>query len=356
MLSKSHRHISNADRLNLASRLRAFKSRSISRLFPLLSSLKYSKPKSQWTREFRVDQAEKDFVVLIFLSYKGWKRVTRSGELEDMELHAVRNDPQMLLDYLNYRHDDTSKDWYFLKDFDFEYKDWTGVTKALPSTMPSKNAILKIVREATRKGGSGFIHIGAHCMYDCHGTSHLTVQAGGAVYTEIPIGQSDGKAAYFVSSDGQRVYGKDLHPCLSDGPEGRHGTLTLLLDMCNAGAFLRDVVNLSCLNTTTPDATTEIEQTRSRKQLVLISSSQAGQVAGTLQNPAGYKGVFGAGTSLIMGYLSAHPSASPTELVGYLNTVCSKRPEVHLRQSPSIASRYPIEGALRLLPGPTAAL
>ncbi|KAG8902633.1 hypothetical protein FRC00_000005 [Tulasnella sp. 408] len=353
MLSKSHRHIDNADRLNLASRLRAFKSRNISRLFPLLSSLKYSKPKSQWTREFRVDQAKKDFVVLILLSYKGWKRVTESGGLEDMELHAVRNDPHMLLDYLNYRHDDTSKDWYFLKDFDLEYTDWTGVTKALPSTMPSKSAILRIVREATRKGGSGFIHVGAHCMYGCYGTSHLNVQAGGAVYTEIPIGQSDGKAAYFISSDGQRVYGRDLHPCFSDGSEGRGGTLTLLLDV---RAYLKDVVSLSCLNTTTPDAATEIEQTRTRKQLVLISSSQAGQVAGSLQNPAGYKGVFGAGTSLMIEYLSGHPSASPTEVVGYLNTVCSKRPEVHLRQSPSIVSRYPIEGALRLLPGPTAAL
>ncbi|KAG8938055.1 hypothetical protein FRC00_011524 [Tulasnella sp. 408] len=39
------------------------------------------------------------------------------------------------------RHDDTSKDWYFVKDFELEYKDWTGVTKALPSTMPSKSAI-----------------------------------------------------------------------------------------------------------------------------------------------------------------------------------------------------------------------
>lgn len=52
---------------------------------------------------------------------------------------------------------------------------------------------------------------------------------------------------------------------------------------------------------------------------VVISSSQAGQVAGSLQNPAGYKGVFGAGMSLMIGYLSgmslasAYDSSSRTE-------------------------------------------
>lgn len=131
MLSKLHRHNSSADALSIASRLRAVKFRNLSRLFPLLSSLRYSKPKSQWTREFRLGQVEKDFVVLIFISYKGWKLVTQYGKLEDMELHAVRNDPRMVLDYLNYRHDDTSKDWYLVKDFELEYKDWTGANKGL---------------------------------------------------------------------------------------------------------------------------------------------------------------------------------------------------------------------------------
>ncbi|KAG8934958.1 hypothetical protein FRC01_011763 [Tulasnella sp. 417] len=73
---------------------------------------------------------------------------------------------------------------------------------------------------------------------------------------------------------------------------------------------------------------------------VLISSSQAGQVAGSLEDPAGYEGVFGAGTSLMIEYLREHPSASPTDIIRYLNTVCSKRPQ----------------GALRLLPGPTTVL
>lgn len=29
------------------------------------------------------------------------------------------------------RHDDTSKDWYLVKDFELEYKDWTGANKGL---------------------------------------------------------------------------------------------------------------------------------------------------------------------------------------------------------------------------------
>lgn len=84
-----------------------------------------------------------------------------------MELKAVRNDPRLILDHLSCelcvlgrlaeadplilsslrhytdRHDDTSKNWYFLMDFDLEYTDWTGVTKILPRTMPAKNALVR---------------------------------------------------------------------------------------------------------------------------------------------------------------------------------------------------------------------
>lgn len=352
---------SSADPLSLASRLRAFKSRNLSRLFPLLSSLKNSKkPKAQWTREFRGSPGEKEFVVLIFISYKGWKLHTQSGELEDMELKAVRNDPRLILDHLSYRHDDTSKNWYFLMDFDLEYTDWTGVTKILPRTMPAKNALLRTVREATRKGGSGFIHIGAHCHYDYFGTSYFKTEGRTVIFAETPHEQTGTKAAYFISSDGQRVYGKEFHLCLSDDSDlGCDATLTLSLDMCHAGAFFQKVVDLPCLTTTSSNAASQAvapEQARSRKQLILISSSQAGQTAGSLYDRAGFEGLFGASTSLLIESLKQHPSGSPAEVVRYLNAVCSKRPEEHLRQTPSIASRFPIQGPLRLLPGPTAVL
>ncbi|KAG8938052.1 hypothetical protein FRC00_011521 [Tulasnella sp. 408] len=116
----------------------------------------------------------------IFISYRGWKRLSKSGELEDMELTAVRNDPKLLLDHFNcsffielirhgfdsliqspiytVRHDDTSKNWYFIMDFDLEYTDRTGITKILPRSLAAKNSLLRTVREATRKGGSGYIH------------------------------------------------------------------------------------------------------------------------------------------------------------------------------------------------------
>ncbi|KAG9048401.1 hypothetical protein FS837_012974 [Tulasnella sp. UAMH 9824] len=361
MLSKPHRPTYSTDLLNLASRLRAFKSPNLSRLFPLLSSLKYSKqPKSQWTREFRGNPGEKEFVVLILICYKGWKRRTHFGELEDLELKAVRNDARLLLDYLNYRHDDKSRNWYFVMDFDLEYTDRTGITKILPRTMPSKNALLRTVREATRKGGSGFIHVGAHCHYDNFGTSYSKTEGRTVIFEETPHEQTGTKPAYFISSDGQQVFGKEFHLSLSDDSDlGCDATLTLSLDMCHAGAFFQEVVNLPCLTTTSSTAASQIvavEQRRSRKQLVLISSSQAGQTAGALYDRAGDQGLFGASTSLLIESLKKSPLGSPAEVVKYLNDVCSKRLEEHLRQSPSIASRYPIRGPLRLLPGPTAAL
>lgn len=346
---------------NVVSRLRATKAGGLSRLFPLLSSLKYSKrPKAEWTREFRGNQGEKDFVMLIFLSYKGWKHRTRSGELESMELTAVQNDLRILLDYLNYRHDDKTRHWYFLNDFDFEYKDWTGITKVLPRTAtPTKTNVLRTVREATQKSSSGFIHVGAHCMYGLPGTSQINVGARTTIYTENRKKQTGTRAAYFISSDARRIYGHEFHSCLSDNTEvGREGTLTLSFDMCNAAAFLTDVTDLPYTYTYTNAAdsasqTTAVEGGRTRKQLVVFCSSQAGQSSGTLQQQAG---LFGAATFLLVRCLHRDQPLSVAEIIQYLNEVCVQRPEKHLRQSPCIASRYPITGPLRLLPHRTAIL
>ncbi|KAG8972714.1 hypothetical protein FRC05_009635 [Tulasnella sp. 425] len=43
-------------------------------------------------------------------------------------------------------------------DFDLEYTDSEGITKVLPRTAPTKDELLRTVREATRSGTSGFIH------------------------------------------------------------------------------------------------------------------------------------------------------------------------------------------------------
>lgn len=104
---------------------------------------------------------------------------------------------------------------------------------------------------------------------------------------------------------------------------------------------------------------------------VVIYSTQADQAAGSI-----YDGriLFGAVSSLMIEYLKGmiftfdasggwfkasiddsreieHPLDSVTEVFEYLNAVCNTRPQEHLRQSPFIASRYPIHGPLRLLPG-----
>lgn len=144
--------------------------------------------------------------------------------------------------------------------------------------------------------------------------------------------------------------GEELQSCLSDSPKvSRKATITMFFDMCHAEAFFKDVVDLPCVYTA---AQKKVERKRrTRKQLIVIYGSKAGQVSGSW-NQDGYE--YGAATFLTVAFLGDRPSASPVELVRYLNAICSRRPQEKLRQSPYIASRYPIPGRLRLIPGPAA--
>ncbi|KAG8953810.1 hypothetical protein FRC04_001440 [Tulasnella sp. 424] len=236
-------------------------------------------------------------------------------------------------------------------DFDLEYTDSEGITKVLPRTAPTKDELLRTVREATRSGTSGFIHIGAHCFYSYPGTSHTKVEGDTTTYWETPKRQSGTKQAYFLSSDGLRVTGEELQSCLSDSPKvSRKATITMFFDMCHADAFFKDdVVDLPCVYTA---AQKNVEwKRRTRKQLIAVYGSRAGQSSGSWKD-AGYE--YGAATFLTVAFLGDRPSASPVELVRYLNAICSRRPQENLRQSPYIASRYPIPGRLRLISGPAA--
>lgn len=107
---------------------------------------------------------------------------------------------------------------------------------------------------------------------------------------------------------------------------------------------------------------------------IAIYGSRAGQVSSSWKDCAGDE--YGAATFLAIAFLGGmcfsplilvhnhpfnagpfkidRPSASPVEIVRCLNVVCSRRSEEKLRQSPYIASRYPIPGRLRLIPGPAA--
>lgn len=88
--------------------------------------------------------------------------------MENLELTSVQNDPHILLDHLDceffvangfsqrwfrslsrlvgshqiVRHDDTSRNWYFIMDFDLEYTDSAGITKVLPRTAATKDELV----------------------------------------------------------------------------------------------------------------------------------------------------------------------------------------------------------------------
>ncbi|KAG8934957.1 hypothetical protein FRC01_011762 [Tulasnella sp. 417] len=163
---------------------------------------------------------------------------------------------------------------------------------------------LRTVREATRTGGSGFIHVGAFCDYGHFGASHINFEGQTIIYTDSPQEETGTKAAYIISSDGQRIYGKDFYSCLSDDSGvGLDATLTLSFDVC---AFFENVVNLSSVSTASSSEASQtptIEQPRSQKQLVLVCSSQAGQVSGTVYEPASPNALFGASPYLMTEHL-----------------------------------------------------
>ncbi|KAG8934458.1 hypothetical protein FRC01_002821 [Tulasnella sp. 417] len=244
----------------------------------------------------------------------------------------------------------------------------------LPRTTPAKDDLLSSGQCVKLRGKAPLVlFMSAHIAI--MNIRALLAKGQTMIYSESPHKKFGRRAAYIISSDGHRVYGKvtlaafafsyrakllekEFYPCLSDDYDvGRDETLTLSLDMCNAGAFLKEEVNLPRMTATFQSRafrTTAVKQARRRKQLILVSSSQPGQPSGSLHDKAG--NLFGATTSLMIGSLKRRPLASPLEVAQYLNDVCSKRPEENKRQSPSIACRYPIQGPLRLLPGPTAEL
>ncbi|KAG8899059.1 hypothetical protein FRC00_001954, partial [Tulasnella sp. 408] len=72
-------------------------------------------------------------------------------------LNSIKNDLKLLLDYLKYQHGDTK--FYILVDFEYEYKDFTGVTRPLARLgLPTRNLILQTIQVAMKNGGSGLIY------------------------------------------------------------------------------------------------------------------------------------------------------------------------------------------------------
>ncbi|KIO32911.1 hypothetical protein M407DRAFT_90519 [Tulasnella calospora MUT 4182] len=326
-------------------------SRIISRL-SLLTFRNRTEPK--WATEVRGGIEVQDFIVLIFAQYRGWT-TTINGREFPLELNAVLNDPKRLLDALGYEHGDTSRRLYFVADFDVTYTDRKGVTRLLPRATlpatgevaePTKEGIAAILKEASKNGGSGFVHCGVHCMHELSGTSSIPEDDNEPIHF---INTPDGSGSYetfIVGPDGHRIYGQDFLRYLSDLSGRTETTLTLSFDMCNAAAFLVEEVDLPYqypAPSVDGSHTEPAPAPHSDNQLVVISASQLGQVAGEF-------GRCGAMTFFLTDTIMNSRTATAADVVQYMRARFQEHPIESRRQLPQIASRYPLTGRFRLLP------
>lgn len=310
-----------------------------------------------WTSEVRGGTGAEDWIVLVCARYPKWT-MNVNGKEFPFEINAVMNDPKRILDVVGYVHGDKSRRLFLVADFDVSYKDRNGVTKlllrpTLPSTgevaLPNGEGIFATLKEASKKGGSGFIHCGMHGMHEPSGTSNIVTDGDGTIHL---INTWDGSASYetfLVGIDGQRIYGKDFLACLPDMSGRTNTTITLSLDVCSAAGFLAGVVDLPCLYPA-PSSDREYaeleSEPRSYNQLVVISACQLRQVAGEA-------GKCGAMTYLLTDELMESRKATAAEVVRNMRKRFQDHPDASRRQLPQIASRYPLKGGFRLLPDPT---
>ncbi|KAG8972713.1 hypothetical protein FRC05_009634, partial [Tulasnella sp. 425] len=160
-------------------------------------------------------------------------------------------------------------------------------------------------------------------------------------YTETANG-SPVMEAFIVTTDGRRLYGREFIEALGDGADKRYGTtLTISFDMCNASAFLAGVVQMPCQYRGEGIQEPAIQTTRDTNQLIVISASQPGQVAGTFSN-------CGAMTFFLTQALMNGGSAA--DVIKHVHDMCQGQPKKHLLQTPQITSRYQLTGTFGLLP------
>ncbi|KAG8931901.1 hypothetical protein FRC01_000625 [Tulasnella sp. 417] len=120
--------------------------------------------------------------------------------------------------------------------------------------------------------------------------------------------------------------------------------------MCNAAEFLAGIVHLPYqYRSPTFDglAIDPAVATRSANQLVVISASQRGQVAGTYSR-------CGALTYLLATTLKDGPDGQQVltapDIIRYIHGICQTQPNQAHRQTPQIASRYLLTGGFWLIP------
>lgn len=314
-------------------------------LFHRPSTLLGRLPRLRRSQKREGDTAD-DFVVIISLQYERWKAYPNG---DDMQLKTVKNDTKALLDYLGHRHNKADgRRWYFLLDYDFVYKDGSGKSqKILPTDEPTKDNILRILREARSNGGSGLIHYSGHCHYEATVASELKRQDGYILYKETEGEQEDPKVAYLIPSDGEMISSKEFYISLQNmSKNARASTITVVLDTCKAEAFIGDFDHLSVICDHELEELDPDEQILSPPvldQLVVATAARADEIAWTVND-------FGVLTYFLLKCLKEDPEASATQVAKYLSAKCMERPDKEKRQRPRIWSRYPLVGPFRLLP------
>ncbi|KAG8953807.1 hypothetical protein FRC04_001437 [Tulasnella sp. 424] len=283
--------------------------------------------------------------------------MTVNGQDETLQLNAIRNDPRILLKALGYAHGDESRRWYFVMDFEVNYEDMNGVAKPLPravypgtqiAVLPTGEGIRSILREASAEG-SGFVHFGGHCMLATAGTSGIMDEPDEKIrYTQTQtLNGSPIKEAFIVTTDGGRLYGREFIESLGDGTDKRCGTtLTLSLDMCNASAFLAGIVDMP-YQYRGEGVQEPVPTTRSTNQLVVISASQRGQLAGTFSDCGAMTYFL---TTALISEVHRRQGLSAADVIRYIHDRCQSQPDERLLQTPQITSRYQLTGGFWLLP------
>lgn len=301
---------------------------------------------------------EPRFVVLVFIQYAGWYRGSQ-GSSRSMQLNSVRNDLIKVLKYLRYRHNDKTTMWHLLTDFDLVYTDEAGYVKLLPTTNPTRNAILNALTEAGKTGGSGLVYFGAHGEYGPPGTSVLQ-NSGQRTYYTVNVEESvESLSSFLLAIDGGRISGEDIFACLPEdvAAECVH---TVALDTCNSGGLAGAARNIRYLyngeprtsRASSPEAPAGAASAgqRSPKQLVIISAAREGELARTV-HPGMAAREHGSLTWYLIDWLKKHPYATAQNVAERLHYRCFVKAPEGKKQHPEISARYSLTDSFELLPG-----
>lgn len=302
----------------------------------------------RWTTEVR-GPVNRPFVVLVFIQYENW---VRDSNGEPMHLNSVRDDLELLLSHLGYRHDDEQRTWHFLLDFDCIYTDPTGKTQVLPRVEPTKDAILYTLEIAGENERPGLVYYGGHGERGLPGSGELVPSGRKLIYKEVVEDTSGAVTTYLLSNDAKRISSEELFSRLPDNLRPQ-SVITVCLDACHAEGLLTSAGNLPHVydGSTGPGAHQVVGQAQKLScQRVVITAARVGEAAGTVFPSAYYKPgavLHGILTWFMSSWLSKYPEATAANVAQRLNYICGTYPEN--QQHPRIAARYPLTGPFQLL-------